>query len=259
MTETVTKTANPSSIASSPGRLSDGGIAVDTYNAITTTLSSTDFLTDTKTVSVDGTPVPLPSHDGSFSFVENNGETTWLGDKTPTSGAALVTNTLVVTVKPQPVTETFATAATSTSEDATTTSVTTISSTSFYTHYLTKALTLQTASTAGPSSKLPPYLESYGWNATLSRVHRPKSEAPNIDSTGAYAVDHSTWLKRHHPRQIGVVVTATINGVVVAWTNNYGGEPQTSSSVTSIETSSANQAATSTSDIYNQHSSGELG
>ncbi|KAL8932609.1 MAG: hypothetical protein Q9211_006222 [Gyalolechia sp. 1 TL-2023] len=253
VTETVTTTAKPSSIGSSPGRLPDQGVGVDTNHDVTTTLSSTEILTNTKIVAGDSAPLPLPSHDGNFYFVENNGETTWLGGKTPTSGAAPITSTLVVTVKPRPITETSAIAATSTSGgDATTTSVTTISSTSFYTHYLTKSLTLQTAPTADPSSSLPSHRGSYGWNATLARVHRPKGEAPIIGSTAAYPVHHATWLKRHHPRQIGAVVTATINGVVVSWTNSYGGEPQTTSSVTSIETSSANQAATTSETVSSE-------
>ncbi|KAL9027770.1 MAG: hypothetical protein Q9196_003752 [Gyalolechia fulgens] len=252
VTETVTTTAKPSSMGSSPGRLPDQGVGVDTNHDVTTTLSSTEILTNTKIVAGDSAPLPLPSHDGNFYFVENNGETTWLGGKTPTSGAAPITSTLVVTVKPRPITETSAIAATSTSGDATTTSVTTISSTSFYTHYLTKSLTLQTAPSADPSPSLPSHRGSYGWNATLARVHRPKGEAPIIGSTAAYPVHHATWLKRHHPRQIGAVVTATINGVVVSWTNSYGGEPQTTSSVTSIETSSANQAATTSETVSSE-------
>lgn len=245
VTETVTETISPSPVVSSPARLPVGGTALDTTNDITTTLSSTGLLTNTETVSDDDAPVSLPNDNDNYYFVENDGETSWLGGKTPTSGATLVTNTLVVTVQPHPVTETSTVAAASNSEDATTTIVTTISSTSFYTHYLTKSLTIQTASAAGPSSSLPSYAESYGWNATLSGANRPKSEAPVLHPTGAYVGNHATWLKRHHPRQIGAVVTATINGMVVSWTNSYGGEPQTSISVISSKTFSANDAITS--------------
>ncbi|KAI4280787.1 MAG: hypothetical protein L6R38_004183 [Xanthoria sp. 2 TBL-2021] len=37
----------------------------------------------------------------------------------------------------------------------------------------------------------------------------------------------SSTLKRVHPRQVGALVTATINGVVVTWTNVWAGNPQT--------------------------------
>lgn len=253
VTETVTKTATPSSIVSSPARLPDERTALDTINDITTTLSSTDLLTGTEVVNFDDAPVSLLSNNDNYYFVENDGETSWLGGKTPTSGATLVTNTLVVTVQPRPIAQSSITAITPSSEDATTTIVTTISSTSFYTYYLTKLLTPETALTASPSSSPPPYPESYGWNATLSKVHRIKSEAPIPCSTGAYAVNPVTLLKRHHPRQIGAVVTATINGMVVSWTNSYGGEPQTSISVISSKSFSANQATTSMSIIYDSH------
>ncbi|KAL8716966.1 MAG: hypothetical protein Q9225_005751 [Loekoesia sp. 1 TL-2023] len=238
---------------------------------VTTTLSSTNFLTNTKVVTVADVPVSAPSQlnafqDGNYYFPEDNGTTTWLSDKTPTSGAVLVTNTLIVTVQPQPVTETSTIVAASSSEDTTTTSIVTISSTSFYTHYLTKALSLQSASTSVPSARLSPYLGSYGWNATLSAVQRLKSQAIAPQSSDAYVANDAVWpspspvptaasyvTKRYHPRQIGAVVTATIDGVVVSWTNSYGGETTSSHSATSIETSSAKTAATHIPPIFNPY------
>lgn len=243
---------------------------------VTTTLSSTNFLTNTKVVTVADAPVPASSQlnafqDGNYYFAEDSGTTTWLSGKTPTSGAVLVTNTLIVTVQPQPMTETSTIVAASSSEDRTTTSVMTISSTSFYTYYLTKAFSIQSASTPVASARLLPYLGSYGWNATLSTVQRLESQATVLQSSDDYVASDAVWPnpspvsaaafyagKRYHPRQIGAIVTATINGVVVSWTNSCGGETTVSNSVTSIETSSAKTAATRMSTIYDQHHSDEL-
>ncbi|KAI4120683.1 MAG: hypothetical protein LQ338_006835 [Usnochroma carphineum] len=241
----VISAANPTSIVSYSALSSpDAPVAVGTSLGATTTESSTSFLTSTLVVNANSAAVPLPAQSdsaGYYYYTEDNGTTTWLAGKTPTSGAVYVTNTVVVTVQPQPVTrETstiFAASQTTPSlQDGTSTSTVTLSSTDFYTHYLTEALTLQSASPSVPSTRLPPYIASNGWNATLSGVHRVKGSAsapalagaasgsnPTSPRSGIVATTASRPFKRHHPRQIGAVVSATINGVVVSWVNSYGG------------------------------------
>lgn len=195
----------------------------------TATLSSTSYLTSTKTVTVDHDPASESAQSssafngGPYSFAEENGSTVWLGGKTPTSGAPLVVNTLVVTLQPQPsstetVSFTTSSGTTLTSEDQTTTSWTTLSSTSFYTHYLTNLL---------PATKVSAYPGKSGWNATVTTP-------PALPSAWHVTASASGTLKRVHPRQVGALVTATINGVVVTWTNVWAGEPQaTETSATS--------------------------
>lgn len=268
----VISAANPTSIVSYSALSSpDAPVAVGTSLGATTTESSTSFLTSTLVVNANSAAVPLPAQSdsaGYYYYTEDNGTTTWLAGKTPTSGAVYVTNTVVVTVQPQPVTrETstiFAASQTTPSlQDGTSTSTVTLSSTDFYTHYLTEALTLQSASPSVPSTRLPPYIASNGWNATLSGVHRVKGSAsapalagaasgsnPTSPRSGIVATTASRPFKRHHPRQIGAVVSATINGVVVSWVNSYGGEPATSVPLSSVQTSSSSVLLTSGSSTF---------
>ncbi|KAI4262456.1 MAG: hypothetical protein L6R42_002374 [Xanthoria sp. 1 TBL-2021] len=211
VTITVTVGAAPTSAPVAAGSLVEP----------TTTLSSTSFLTSTKIVTVDHYSASEPAQpssplDGPYSFAEENGSTIWLGGKTPTSGAALVTNTLVVTLQPQPsstetVSFTTSSGTTLTSDDQTTTSWTTLSSTSFYTHYLTNLL---------PAPKPSAYPGNNGWNATVTNLQ-------TLPISAHVTASASSTLKRVHPRQVGALVTATINGVVVTWTNVWAGVPQT--------------------------------
>ncbi|KAL8669170.1 MAG: hypothetical protein Q9168_006232 [Polycauliona sp. 1 TL-2023] len=183
----------------------------------TATLSSTSFLTSTKFIiassqSASQSAQPSSALNGPYSFAEENGSTIWLGGKTPTSGAALITNTLVVTLQPQPSsTETVSFTTSSgtilTSADQTTTSWTTLSSTSFSTHYLTNVV---------PISKSSAYPGNNGWNATLTALQ-------SLPASPLVTASPSDALKRVHPRQVGALVTATINGVVVTWTNLVSG------------------------------------
>ncbi|KAL8703921.1 MAG: hypothetical protein Q9201_002901 [Fulgogasparrea decipioides] len=233
---------------------------VDTPTYVTATLSSTSFLTNTKVVGAADSPVWVTPQDGNYYYAEDDGTTIWLGGKTPTSGAELVTNTKVVIIQPQPVTTgppivpTVSEAA-SRPEDGTSTSFATVWSTSFYTTYLTKALTLEAASTSLPAAKLTPYLGQYGWNATFATLQRLKSGTAPVKSSDAGVEPTATWnsvskvtsdasltAKRKHPRQIGAIVTATIDGVIVSWTNTYGGGPVTPTPVANLETSSGSLA-----------------
>ncbi|KAL8845860.1 MAG: hypothetical protein Q9221_009003 [Calogaya cf. arnoldii] len=257
-------------------------VAAEPWAEPTSTVSSTSFLTSTKVITVKSQSTsepaqPSSSLDGPYSFAEENGSTIWLGGKTPTFGAAFVTNTLVLTLQPQPsstetVSFTTSSGTTLTSEDQTTTSWTTISSTSFYTHYLTNlvptpkvsalsgnngwnttvtalqalassdpsndgwnttATALQALPSSGPGNN--------GWNPTVTTLQTFPSSGPGnngwnttvttlqaLSSSGPLTASTSIAPKRRvHPRQVGALVTATINGVVVTWTNVWAGDPIT--------------------------------
>ncbi|KAL8680430.1 MAG: hypothetical protein Q9186_003390 [Xanthomendoza sp. 1 TL-2023] len=252
-------------------------IAATSSAAATTTVSSTTFLTSTKVISAAdndlSTPAqPAPVQHGPYSFAEENGSTVWLGGKTPTSGGIFVTNTLVVTLQPQPsstetLSYTTSSETTVTSGEGTTTSWTTISSTNFHTHYLTKALTLGAAESSLPP-KTPLYLGHVGWNATLTTLQTIQSGIANTkpsyvrsensttsqsteehtESYNAYSETSVAWVpsgqvaasasfpaRRRHPRQVGALVTATIDGAVVTFTNVWAGEPLTHAPFTSSE------------------------
>ncbi|KAL8775119.1 MAG: hypothetical protein Q9209_000598 [Squamulea sp. 1 TL-2023] len=211
--------------------------------AARTTLSSTSYTTSTKVISIDHhthdeSAQPSSALDGPYSFAEEYGSTRWLGGKTPSSGAVFVTNTQVVTLQPQPsstetVSFTTSSGTTLSSEGGTTTSWTTLSSTSFYTHYLTNVLSRETAATSLPAPKSA-YLGDYGWNSTSTTLQTLASDvALTKPSSGLVTASISLPSKRVHARQVGALVTATIDGVVVTWTNVWAGDPITSKAATS--------------------------
>lgn len=279
VTETAVNVATPSvPIQNSPAYPIDSAVTAEPSAAATTTLSSTSFLTSTKFVSANPDPVPTPAQPssvqgGPYSFAEVDGSTLWLGGKTPSSDAALVTNTLVVTLQPQPSsTETLSFTTSSgtvwSASDGTSTSWTTVSSTSYYTHYLSKALTLGAAATALSAPKLSPYVGHNGWNATFTTLQKSQSGTATSKPWGVHSKEPATWapsvehskpsdayskaptawypstqaaasaylpVKRRHPRQVGALVTATVDGVVVTFTNVWAGEPVTPTSVTSVQ------------------------
>ncbi|KAL8649465.1 MAG: hypothetical protein Q9226_005568 [Calogaya cf. arnoldii] len=241
---------------------SSAPVATEPLAEPTSTVSSTSFLTSTRVITVGSQSTSEPAQpssalDGPYSFAEENGSTIWLGGKTPTFGAAFVTNTLVLTLQPQrsstgTVSFTTSSGTTLTSEDQTTTSWTTISSTSFYTHYLTNLVptpkvsalpgnngwnttvtTLQALPSSDPSND--------GWNTTVTALQAlPSSDPGNngwnttvttlqaFSRSGPSTASISVAPKRRvHPRQVGALVTAKINGVVVIWTNVWAGDPIT--------------------------------
>lgn len=272
VTETVFTAANPPSPSLSPS-VASAGIA--TSLEPTTTLSSTSYLTHTRVVEVDDAAIPLPAQTnaaqgGYYYYAVDNGTTTWLGTKTPAFGATLATNTVVVTVHPQPEYTGVPVADTTiqsseTLEDETSTSMTTLHSTSFHTRYLTMELTLGPTPTSRSSVRLPPYLASYGWNTTLSIAQGTGGFLPVSASSDMFPAISPTWpasgiaastpsyaIKRHHPRQVGAVVSATMNGVVVSWTNSYDGVPATLAPVSSSQASPSSVAVTSMSNAMNE-------
>ncbi|KAL8803244.1 MAG: hypothetical protein Q9182_003275 [Xanthomendoza sp. 2 TL-2023] len=243
--------------------------------APTTTLSSTIFITSTKIISAARKAVstpsrPRPVQGGAYSFVDEDGNTIWLGGKSPAAGGVFVTSTLAVTLQPQP-SSTEALKFTTSSEkisnaEEATTSWTTTSSTNFYTHYLTKALTLEAAQSSLPAHKLPPYLGHVGWNATLTTLQTVRSGVANTNPWNVGSKNPATWSLsdnhtkphdaytetsvawvpsgqvaasasfppgRRHARQVGALVTATFDGAVVTFTNIWAGRSLTHSPSTS--------------------------
>ncbi|KAL9021583.1 MAG: hypothetical protein Q9185_001231 [Variospora sp. 1 TL-2023] len=160
VTETVFTAANPPS-PSLLTSVASAGIA--TSIEPTTTLSSTSYLTRTRVVEADDAAVPLPAQTnaaqgGYYYYAVDNGTTIWLGTKTPAFGATLATNTVIVTVHPQPEYTGVLVADTTiqsseTLEDETSTSMTTLHSTSFHTRYLTMELTLGPTPTSRSSRR----------------------------------------------------------------------------------------------------------
>ncbi|KAL8639227.1 MAG: hypothetical protein Q9228_003718 [Teloschistes exilis] len=202
----------------------------------TTTLSSTSILTTPNFVTTSNVQdLGLPQ-DGSFSFAVVDSTTTWLGGKTPDSSAELVTNTRVVTIVPQPVTTPSVEHALAADGD-TTTSYTTISSTSYYTHRLTAGPLPAPTSLSSPTPNFLPYLGHKGWNTTLTTLQKLRSGAAPSNSWPTYTVIWATsvkWVpntsldpKPKQARQVGAIVSATISGVVVSWTNSYAGKQTT--------------------------------
>ena len=192
----------------------------------------------------------------------HDGSTLWLNGKTPTAGAQLVTTSTVVTLQPVP------DAQTSSLVDKPSTSTVTLSSTSFYTEVGTEILTLASVPSIESPTRIYSPLNSKGWNVsstTLQTLPSPTKTATRGTvlyaglSTGSKLPTLSTDSslgrnpKKLWPRQLGAVVTATIEGQIVTWINSYSGEhqivPATTSKV-SLQTSKSDSVTIGKSCIY---------
>ena len=175
----------------------------------------------------------------AYSFSEDNGTTTWLGATTPAS-ASLITTTQVISLEPVP-----------TGYVAPLAKVTPI--TSYLTVSPTKTLTetdmaSQTlaVSTASASAGAYTGLASNGWNSSISTLITVKSPAVGSvtmaetfaqNSITAYPLVPSGLVpfprgnaaRQKKVRDVGNIISATIDGVVVSWTDNYDGTPLSSS------------------------------
>ncbi|KAL8949366.1 MAG: hypothetical protein Q9222_004516 [Ikaeria aurantiellina] len=267
VTKTIINAADPSTpVPTFSVPSADAFDPIPTSTAAITTIESTSFLTSTKVVHLDpSTPLgALQSNvvsDGYYYFADDNGTTSWISDKTPNSGALLVTSTVLVTLQPQP-TSAETTEVVDSSEISptwgyeSTTSFTTISSTSFSTHYLTKPLApLESTSVPLPTAKWSPYAGYSGWNVTLTTFRTLQSNTTSVTPLGTPALGQTGWVvsgstpvvsqivsKTRQVRQLGATVTATIDGIVVTWINSYGGKPSPAGYTTSTEASSSTSA-----------------
>lgn len=255
-TTTVTASVELAAVSSNAGTPSPVADPTDV------TGTSTAFETMTNVVSLVQAPAASSSEskEGPFSFAEHSGTTIWLGGKTPPASASQSTVylTKAITVKPIPtgvdVSDTAMTPpGTGTSEAAapTTTSFTTLSLTKTTSETFTETLT-EPLSILSPSARPFTSLGVYGWNATATTLLKvpavakgsdqiqPTTHAavfdgpmPSLVGTGtlaaaAYATGNAS--DNLAERQVGAVITATIGGVVVSWTNSYDGHLETATS-----------------------------
>ena len=224
--ETLTRVF--STIESAPEATSttvdEGPFFFTVHDGITTWLGghtptlSISYVIETSTVFIQ--PVPTMSMSMSMSMMSMN-------DASSTDGSQV----------------------TSTEEmHSTSTSTKTIEVTSFITEHLTETITVPTssrvsgaasASLGSNSSKRHPY----GWNATTTFKTISVGSGSGISWPGSYATGNGQSVTAPHPTtsltahsrvpsglnfeqreaQVGVMVTATIEGVVVSWTNVFDG------------------------------------
>ena len=232
----------------------------------------TVFETVTSVIStVQGTPTATTTagDEGPYYFSVHNGITTWLGGHSPAPSISYVIKTSTVVIQPSPtmnmLSSTEDSQATSTENiHITSTSTKTIRLTTFITERLTETLTVSSTSgvsgVASTSTGYSPYkYSSYGWNATASRFKTISLKTGSgMDWPGYYATGSPSGTAPHsiaypkvpayaprglklHGRepQVGAIVTATINGVVVSWTNLYDG-------ATTLASSTAHSSPTAT-------------
>ena len=180
----------------------------------------------------------------AYSFTEDNGTTAWLG-ATPPSSASLVISTHVVTLQPVP-----------SGYVAPLTGVTPVSSYLTYssTETVIEAQTrTRTLTFSAASASVGAYtgLASAGWNSSISTFITVISPAvgsvtvaeslarfsgtayPRV-SSGVAPLSLGNAKRHLEARDIPVIVSATIDGVVVSWTNNYDGTPSSTSNASPI-------------------------
>jgi len=254
VTETFTITVAASSSIASSGSVSTN--AADVSVTSTDTMTSTVYTTLTSVISIDETSSALVVADqGPYSFNVNNGVTSWFGGRAPPSTDSLVTSTSVVTLVPVPESSPVSDEGLEpTASDTPTTSYTTTEVSLIHTETLTESMPSGLA-----SAKIFSGLGSSGWNVTYTTFKTVKvSEGENrVVKSEFYkmGLDGETRLplpgsaltipasspsisltKHKHARQFGAVVEATIDGVIVSWTNNYQGSSASTSARSGPET-----------------------
>ena len=228
----------------------EGGAAAS--NSVNTTVTNSLF--STQIVSI----IQAASPPGVYSFTENNGTTTWLGGQTPPSTLSLLTSTAFITLQPV-----IFTSSSVSGESAQSTSYLTVSLTTTITE--TSTLTMTSSSVTSAAAGAFTGLAPNGWNATTLMSVKAAATASGSAKPYIYQVDvkdkaafanrtacYSGKCSRKSTRLLkarqveGDVISATINGVVVSWTNNYNGPvpstpeatPSTSEVVPSISETS---------------------
>jgi hypothetical protein len=216
---------------------------------VTETLTITEVLSSTVTSS--GAAASTSSDSGVYYFSVENGTTVWLGATPPATESSYVLQTSTAVIEPLPYSS-----AISTNSTEYTTSTQIVDLTSFLTltvvsteTILTETITETISSTiAAATASGFTGIGANGWNGTTvnqenlqtgfpsSGIPWPTSYATAAPSVSApHFSNHysgSAWLPSGKSwnsitaRQVGAVVTATIDGVVVSWTNVWdGGDP----------------------------------
>ena len=220
----------------------------------TATLTSFQTITDVLSL-VPATAASVKTDQGPYSFAEHSGTTIWLGSKTPPASESIVFKTKAITVLPVP-TSTHASSA----EVPMTTSYSTLSLTTVTSKVFTETVT---ESSSSPVASAKPFtgVATYGWNSTLTTLLKVQAGAKgsgrtqptgyvsdilkNGDSplgTGHRASSpYATGAASEYlaERQVGSIVVATIEGVIVSWTNSYDGQPTTATSEVAQSSASA--------------------
>ena len=268
VTETVVLTTHaPVSVAAEQFQSVDTSPSITVLTEITGT--STIFATHTNFVSVvEVTPTSVSANQGPFYFSVHDGTTEWAGGKTPPATYSQVLQTATVVVVPVPTshsTSSMEKALTTTSTltimstiyltQALTKTVVETNSlpltplTSIVTIYLTETVVSNTIVTPSPLKSFTG-IGSSGWNtstthqqstagATGTGLPGPHTYAigasgviaPSFKSTNSAptAIKSGEKINKMKARQVGALVTATINGVIVSWTNTYDGSTPTKS------------------------------
>ena len=245
------------------------GAAQPTSTVITKTLTAS--VVSMQVVSVIHASSPSEGQ-AAYSFSEDNGTTTWLG-ATPPASASLITTTQVISLEPVPPGYVAPPA-----EVTPITSYLTVSPTKTLTETDMASQTLAVL-TASASAGAYTGLASNGWNSSISTLITVKYPAigsvtmaetlaqnsitayPMVPS-GLVPLPRGNAARHKKVRDVEVIISATIDGVVVSWTDNYDGTPlsssDTSSSVVPISVSStlsptstsSSSAARQTSDTF---------
>lgn len=232
-------TVGPSQLTGSPSSTGAPDIVTTTLETVQTSIIYQVFTSNVGVVAVSSSGSDS-SASGLYSFfVGTNGITAWLGGQTPPATESQVTATVTVVIEPQP-----SSSWVSSTEKAQTISIETVTMTSVFTDLLTETLTVSSpvasiSTSPGTFNGIGPY----GWNVTTLQRVKVTGSGPGhyLSATSASSVRAPQWTKPssglapapsvwyhpHEKRQVGAVVTATINGVVVSWTNSYDGAPKT--------------------------------
>ncbi len=231
------------------------GAAQVTSTAVTVTV--TTFVISTLVMSVIQASSPAEGQ-GAYSFTEENGTTTWLGEMPPAS-ASLITSTQVVTLQPVPPGYVAPPV-----EITPVTSYLTLSFTETITQTLTETQTLAITTASAPAGAYTG-LAASGWNSsmlTFITVKTPAigsvtfaeksayfpSTAYPIAPSGIVSFSPGNATRHKKARDLSDIVDATIDGVAVSWTNNYDGPSVSTSGIISspVQTESSPPTAPTT-------------
>ena len=216
------------------------GAAQPTSTVITKTLTAS--VVSMQVVSVIHASSPSEGQ-AAYSFTYDNGTTTWLG-ATPPASASLITSTQVISLEPVP-----SGYVASPAKATPVTSYLTVSSTETLTETYTAAKSLAVL-TASASAGAYTGLASNGWNLSMSTLITVKSPAIgsvtiaeklaqysitaySVIPSGLVPFPRGNAARQNKVRDIENVISATIDGVVVSWTDNSDGTPPSSSDTSS--------------------------
>ena len=208
------------------------------------TATATIYLTYTNIVSVfqaTSSSSVADQDKGPYYFSVSDGTTIWLDGKTPAAVDSFVTLTTSIVVAPTP-----SSSDSSDMNEKHSTSTSTVFMTKVVSEFSTETLTKP--STVPTSAKSFAGIGAFGWNGTTTSAQKAVSGASGIGSAGpmSYATNigysyssvpqfatsytkaaqivSTNATKIREARQIEMYVTATINGVVVSWINNWHGD-----------------------------------